>query len=83
MGADFQLKVDGLIQSHTIEIDIQHDIEYEDLETCSTASLWSLLYYAGYLTGKSTGYRTMMVVIPNKEVLSEWTGWFSTILGSR
>ena len=57
---------------------IQNDIYYETLNLNPMESLWSLLYYAGYLTSDSTG----LVRIPNLEVKSEWTGWFSLILSS-
>jgi hypothetical protein len=66
--------VDKLIQGQSIEVDIQHDFEYETLNTDPEDSLWSLFYYAGYVTCAIAG-PTYTVRIPNKEVLSEWTGW--------
>lgn len=47
---DFQQQVDRLIKGETIEINIRHDISYETFRTFSEQSLWSLLYYSGYLT---------------------------------
>ena len=75
---DFQKQVDLLLQDKTIKVPIQHDIEYEMLKTNPVNSLWSLLYYAGYLTGTVDG-SSFRVNIPNNEVFYEWKGWFSTI----
>lgn len=75
----FQNQVDILLQLQTIEVSIQHDIQYEMLKTNPVNSLWSLLYYAGYLTGTVDG-SSFRVNIPNKEVFFEWKGWFSTII---
>ena len=79
---DFQKHVDLLLQRQSIQVNIQHDVQYELLKTNPVASLWSLLYYAGYLTGTIDG-STCYVNIPNREVLSEWKGWISSILFSR
>jgi len=78
---DFQNQVDLLLQGQSILVDIQHDVQYDLLKTNPVKSLWSLLYYAGYLTGSVDG-STCRVNIPNREVLSEWKGWFSDILCS-
>lgn len=47
------------------------DVDYNLLSRHVDNSLWTLLYYAGYLTmdGKNVLY------IPNTEVFTEWQGW--------
>jgi hypothetical protein len=74
---DFQKQVDLLLQRQSIDVDIQYELLQADPEN----SLWSLLYYAGYLTGTIHG-STFRVNIPNHEVLLEWKGWFSKVLKS-
>jgi hypothetical protein len=95
---NFQQQVDKLIKGEVIEIMINHDISYETLQDSAEESLWSLLYYSGYLTigatdrtldgedvemmGIDYGNNLYYVRIPNHEILMEWKEWFSTLLGS-
>jgi hypothetical protein len=59
-----------------VSASVHKDILYKRLYERSDDTLWTLLYYAGYLThGKDSN----TLCIPNKEVMEEWDGWVSLI----
>ena len=58
------------------------DLDYSLLSQHGDDALWTLLYYAGYLTTKGnltftnlTFIRHFALSIPNNEVFTEWQGW--------
>ena len=53
------------------------DVDYSSLSQHGDNALWTLLYYAGYLTMDNplTFTRHSVLFIPNNEVFTEWQGW--------
>lgn len=46
----FQKEADKLMNGEVVNVEIRNDFSYENLRLCSDGALWSLLYYAGYIT---------------------------------
>ncbi len=49
------------------------DTDYNLLSQYANDTLWTLLYYGGYLTMNEKGH----LYIPNTEVFTEWKGWLN------
>ncbi|KAK9694038.1 hypothetical protein K7432_013613 [Basidiobolus ranarum] len=56
-----------------VEMTILDSLAYSDIESggARDGALFTLLYYAGYLTTNSHG----RLIIPNKEIFNEWRTW--------
>ena len=78
---DFKLHVQSLVNGKTVQVSVHNDIHYENLLANPSESLWSLLYYAGYLTTDLNS--NSLVRIPNLEVKTEWNKWLSILSSSQ
>eukprot|EP01124_Arcella_intermedia_P007649 TRINITY_DN14721_c0_g1_i5.p1 TRINITY_DN14721_c0_g1~~TRINITY_DN14721_c0_g1_i5.p1 ORF type:complete len:314 (+),score=38.68 TRINITY_DN14721_c0_g1_i5:977-1918(+) len=58
-----------LLDRKTILVPFEIDINFKTLN--SDRTLWSLLYFSGYLTGEQIGEENLNVYIPNAEVFRE------------
>jgi hypothetical protein len=67
----FKNNTSKLLKGEAIDVGIMTDIDYKVLSQKSNVDLvlWTLLYYAGYLTKNKIG-----LCIPNLEVSTEWQG---------
>ena len=70
---DFKNNTLILLKGDAINIGILEDIDYDVLSKKSNVDkvLWTLLYYAGYLSKDENE----ALCIPNMEVSTEWQGW--------
>ncbi|RUP51882.1 hypothetical protein BC936DRAFT_144901 [Jimgerdemannia flammicorona] len=73
----FKESVWELFHNKPILVSIRDDIRYENLTSLDDNSLWTLLYYAGYLTLDNHG-----ATIPNYEVYMQWVEWIMPALGN-
>ncbi|CAG8684354.1 13672_t:CDS:2, partial [Racocetra persica] len=72
----FKESVEKLLKGESItNTKVQDDLRYLHLDQCQDLAIWTLLYYAGYLTMNSEKY----LVIPNKEIRSEWHNWVTNV----
>ncbi|RHZ87534.1 hypothetical protein Glove_33g98 [Diversispora epigaea] len=70
--SSFKESVEKLLKGESItNVKIQDDLQYSHLNENRDLAIWTLLYYAGYLTINSENY----LFIPNDEVRSEWHRW--------
>ncbi|RHZ86569.1 hypothetical protein Glove_49g29 [Diversispora epigaea] len=70
--SSFKESVGKLLKGENItNVKIQDDLRYSHLGQYQDSAIWTLLYYAGYLTMNSEKH----LVIPNKEIRSEWHRW--------
>ncbi|CAG8836791.1 7201_t:CDS:2, partial [Gigaspora margarita] len=68
----FKETVEKLLKGEYIaSIEIQDDLQYLYLDQYQDSAIWTLLYYAGYLTMNSEKH----LVIPNIEIRLEWHKW--------
>ncbi|PKC01269.1 DUF1703-domain-containing protein [Rhizophagus irregularis] len=70
---DFRNKTIMLLRKDAVNVEIMGDIDYNLLSQCANDTLWTLLYYGGYLTMNKEGH----LYIPNTEVFTEWKGWLN------
>ena len=72
---DFKNNTLILLKGDAIHIGILEDIDYDVLSKKSNVDkvLWTLLYYAGYLSKDENE----ALCIPNMEVSTEWQGWLT------
>ncbi|RIA99390.1 hypothetical protein C1645_811643 [Glomus cerebriforme] len=72
---DFKNNTSILLRDCTINVGIMEDIDYNMLNQKSNIDqvLWTLLYYAGYLTKDKNDN----LCIPNMEVSTEWQEWLT------
>ncbi|PKY54607.1 DUF1703-domain-containing protein [Rhizophagus irregularis] len=70
---DFRNKTITLFQKGAINVGIMRVIDYNLLSQYANDTLWTLLYYGGYLTMNEKGH----LYIPNTEVFTEWKGWLN------
>ena len=68
----FKNNIVKLLNGEEVTASVHGDVQYTLLGDRNDDSLWSLLYYAGYLT---TGKGSQTLCIPNKEVMEQWHGW--------
>ncbi|RUS31197.1 hypothetical protein BC938DRAFT_478277 [Jimgerdemannia flammicorona] len=64
-----------LLDNKPIQALIRDDIRYENLANFNDDTLWTLLYYTGYLTPDVRGLTTPHYTIPNYEVYMQWVEW--------
>ncbi|RHZ64753.1 hypothetical protein Glove_320g155 [Diversispora epigaea] len=70
--SSFKESVEKLLKGEYItNVKIQDDLQYSHLNENRDLAIWTLLYYAGYLTINSENH----LFIPNDEVRSEWHRW--------
>ncbi|CAG8701338.1 31132_t:CDS:2, partial [Gigaspora margarita] len=70
--SSFKESVEKLLKGESItNAKVQDDLRYLHLDQCQDLAIWTLLYYAGYLTMNSEKH----LVIPNEEIRSEWHNW--------
>ncbi|KAF0545630.1 DUF1703-domain-containing protein [Gigaspora margarita] len=70
--SSFKESVEKLLKGENItNVKVQDDLRYLHLDQCQDLAIWTLLYYAGYLTMNSEKH----LVIPNEEIRSEWHNW--------
>ncbi|KAF0545635.1 DUF1703-domain-containing protein [Gigaspora margarita] len=68
----FKESVEKLLKGESItNAKVQDEFRYLHLDQCQDSAIWTLLYYAGYLTMNSEKH----FVIPNEEIRSEWHNW--------
>ncbi|RIA84339.1 hypothetical protein C1645_421732 [Glomus cerebriforme] len=67
---NFQDKVARLLKNDTINANVMEDLDYSLLSQHGDNALWTLLYYAGYLT-MDNPTRNFVLSIPNNEVFTE------------
>ncbi|RHZ56085.1 hypothetical protein Glove_406g57 [Diversispora epigaea] len=68
----FKESVEKLLKSESItNVKIQDDLQYSHLDENQDLAIWTLLYYAGYLTINSENH----LFIPNDEIRLEWHRW--------
>ncbi|CAG8504850.1 2445_t:CDS:2, partial [Scutellospora calospora] len=68
----FKETVEKLLKGEYIAgVEIQDDLQYLYLDQYQDSVIWTLLYYAGYLTMNSEKH----LVIPNIEIHLEWHKW--------
>jgi hypothetical protein len=72
---DFKNNTSMLLNGCAINVGIMEDIDYDMLTRKSNIDqvLWTLLYYAGYLSKDEN----KALCIPNMEVSMEWQGWLT------
>ncbi|RUP51883.1 hypothetical protein BC936DRAFT_144902 [Jimgerdemannia flammicorona] len=71
----FKKAVWELLDNKPIQALIRDDIRYESLANFNDDTLWTLLYYTGYLTPDVRGLTTPHYTIPNYEVYMQWVEW--------
>ncbi|RUS29058.1 hypothetical protein BC938DRAFT_481113 [Jimgerdemannia flammicorona] len=70
-----------LLNGDVIEARLKDNLCYDDLFRRADDALWTLLYYAGYLSheedlsNRANRYRSHEAAHPNAEVSTEWLGW--------
>ncbi|RHZ77896.1 hypothetical protein Glove_169g62 [Diversispora epigaea] len=70
--SSFKESVEKLLKGESItNVKIQDDLQFSHLDENRDLAIWTLLYYAGYLTINSENH----LFIPNDEVRSEWHRW--------
>ncbi|CAI2163056.1 11380_t:CDS:2 [Funneliformis geosporum] len=70
--SSFKKAVEELLKGEAIaDIKIQNDLEYLYLDQYQDTTIWTLLYYGGYLTMNLE----KKLIIPNLEVRTEWINW--------
>ncbi|CAG8525336.1 18464_t:CDS:2 [Racocetra fulgida] len=63
--SSFKESIEKLLKGESItNAKVQDDLRYLDLDQCQDLAIWTLLYYAGYLTMNSEKH----LVIPNEEI---------------
>ncbi|CAG8654433.1 1211_t:CDS:2 [Ambispora leptoticha] len=64
---DFKMRALKLLDDNVVLTPLWDDIHYQELESSDDQSLWTYLYFVGYLTGTHT-LDQMCLTIPNIEV---------------
>jgi len=67
-----------IIQGAKVNLQIEKDIDYKLIST--SRSIWSLLFFGGYITGTMVGSDLLEARVPNTEVMGElrkiWNRYF-------
>lgn len=83
----FRAQIADLLANNSTDIEIEEDMSYHSVADMSPTQLWTLIYYAGYLTkmpldstvhdvgGDVDGSTKIFVCIPNFEIRGKFRQW--------